>query len=496
MAGLGGVGENGGEIDAEVANPQNPLLQQQENEEGNRQRLTLAQKWRLCLEYAVMKGRGVQHMTAAKMQDLCEIVGRAPTTIKRIWKEYNDQSYFPFNEDIDLEPKFKGRCGVARRLDAAEIEVVIKGVIDEAGGYITYRMIEKRMHDIGFQVCASTIRNYCLRLNMQEVSNFIRPLLTEENRMKRLFWVLSFIYSNDNDGTLWFDEMYDYVYIDEKWFRLEQVKRKLKRFADSPPEPHRHMQSKSHPTQVMHSVGVGRPRFSQVSNSYFTGLLTIMAHIQYEEALRNSCNRPAGTMVPTPYTINAENFNEAMTMDDGLIEAIEEGIRPHVGDDFVVNIQLDNAPGHTGHNNMERLAEHVQEQGYNIQFVLQPSNSPDLNLCDLTFFRSLDAQVNYLKDGCHGIVELMEAVEAGFEAYDHTKLEHGFGHLFATFRKVLEHRGGNDFRSPHDHVRENIAGGLPLNFVGMNIPQVNELVDIVNNYFVDDQDNYPPLGHL
>jgi hypothetical protein len=118
---------------------------------------------------------------------------------------------------------------------------------------------------------------------------------------------------------------------------------------------------------------------------------------------------------------------------------------------------MDNAPGHTGHDNMQRLANFLEEEGYNLQFVLQPSNSPDLNLCDLTFFRSLDAQVNYLKDNCHGIVELMEAVEAGFEAYDPTKMEHGFGHLFATFRKIFEHRGGNDFRSPHDHVRENIA---------------------------------------
>jgi len=286
--------------------------------------------------------------------------------------------------------------------------------------------------------------------------------------------------------------LYDYVFIDEKWFSFEQIKRKLERFADSPPEPHRHMQSKSHPTQVMHSVAVTRPRQLHVSNE---GLVTIMPHIQCEEAQRNSRNRPAGTMVPTPYTINAENFNEAMTMEDGIIEAIEDAIRPHVGDDLQVIIQMDNAPGHTGHNNMERLADHLQERGYNMQFILQPSNSPDLNLCDLIFFRSLDAQVNYLKDNCHGIAELMEAVEAGFAAYDHTKLENGFGHLFATFRKILDHQGGNDFLSPHDHVRENIAAGRPLNYVGMNIPQVNALVDVVNNYFEGD-DVYPPLGHL
>jgi len=115
-----------------------------------------------------------------------------------------------------------------------------------------------------------------------------------------------------------------------------------------------------------------------------------------------------------------------------------------------------------------------------MQFNLQTSNSPDLDLCDLIFFRSLDAQVSYLKDNCcHGIAELMEAVEAGFGAYDLTKLENEFGHLFATFKRILDHQGGNDFKSPHDHVRENIAAGRPLSYVGMNIPQVNALKDVV-----------------
>jgi hypothetical protein len=31
--------------------------------------------------------------------------------------------------------------------------------------------------------------------------------------------------------------------------------------------------------------------------------------------------------MPTPYTINAENFNEALTMEEGLLEVIEAGIR-------------------------------------------------------------------------------------------------------------------------------------------------------------------------
>jgi len=100
----------------------------------------------------------------------------SPTTIKRVWKQYLDRSYKKFDEDIDPGPKFKGKCGLTGRVDAEEVEFAIK---NDAGGYITYGMIEKRLKDIGFIICPSTIRNYCLRLNMQEVPNFIR-------RMKRL----------------------------------------------------------------------------------------------------------------------------------------------------------------------------------------------------------------------------------------------------------------------------------------------------------------------
>jgi hypothetical protein len=118
--------------------------------------------------------------------------------------------------------------------------------------------------------------------------------------------------------------------LDEKFFILEKLKRLLKRFDDSPPEVFHHIQLKSHPSQVLCTEVIARPRMSETSGEFFDGLLTLMPHINWEPAKRNSINRPRGTPVPKSYTINAENFYECMTMEGGIIEAIEDVFRPHL----------------------------------------------------------------------------------------------------------------------------------------------------------------------
>jgi hypothetical protein len=120
-----------------------------------------------------------------------------------------------------------------------------------------------------------------------------------------------------------------------------------------------------------------------------------------------------------------------------------------------------------------------------MHILTQPSNSPDLNLCDLTFFRSLDCCVSRMKHNAHSMVELMHLVvdDNFMMAYEDGKFERGFGHLYAVLRSILATRGSNDFRNPHDNVRMRHAAGECLNYVGMNNEQINVLINVVNNYF-------------
>jgi hypothetical protein len=319
-------------------------------------------------------------------------------------------------------------------------------------------------------------------MNVKEITNYIKPQLPEEFKFKRLQWVLSFI-ENTTDGIM-FNDLQQYVYLDEKWFILQKMKRLLKRFDDSPPENFHHIQSKSNPTQIMCTAAVARPRFSEKSEDYFNGLLCLLSHINWVAAQRNSVNRPRGTLIAQPYTINSENINDGMTMEGGLIESIEDMFRPHINGPII--IQIDNAPGHVGHNNINRLGGYIAQNAIEVEIRLQPPNSPDLNLCDLTFFRSLDRAVYWMKDQAQNIVQLMQVVIGCFEEYDPGTLEHGFGHLFAVFVRYCE------FRDPHDHVRERIRNGDPLNYVGKTMEEVKLLINEVNNYFP----NEIPLQHL
>jgi hypothetical protein len=98
------------------------------------------------------------------------------------------------------------------------------------------------------------------------------------------------------------------------------------------------------------------------------------------------------------------------------------------------------ASGHVGHNNINRLGGYIAQNAIEVEIRLQPPNSPDLNLFDLTFFRSLDRAVYWMKDQAQNMVQLMQVVIGCFEEYDPGTLEHDFGHLFAVFRSILQNQ--------------------------------------------------------
>jgi hypothetical protein len=58
-----------------------------------------------------------------------------------------------------------------------------------------------------------------------------------------------------------------------------------------------------------------------------------------------------------------------------------------------VIIQQDGASPHVGRGNIEYFNQEGRKDGWKIQVVTQPPQSPDLNVNDLGFFRSLKCRV-------------------------------------------------------------------------------------------------------
>lgn len=107
-----------------------------------------------------------------------------------------------------------------------------------------------------------------------------------------------------NHGYLKYRYQHDRAYLDEKWFKLNRIKRKQKVFINSPEiEPER-MQNKANPTQVMFTAVISQPRDD------FDGKLTLVPHVEEVPAQRNSANRPAGTFdqLPALFHISSKRF--------------------------------------------------------------------------------------------------------------------------------------------------------------------------------------------
>jgi hypothetical protein len=169
-------------------------------------------------------------------------------------------------------------------------------------------------------------------------------------------------------------------------------------------------------------------------------------------------------------------------MEDGLLQAINDVMEPLVGG--AVEVQMDNAPGHVGLTVVEDLETFCEDNGLNITFALQPPQSPDLNILDLSFFSSLQARSNRLKIAAGNKVEnLMECVDDAFWDYDSDTVEVHYGILFEIYNLILETEGNNNFQMPHNDIRRRQQAGTPLNLVRPNLREVRRLQRIVRDYF-------------
>ena len=75
--------------------------------------------------------------------------------------------------------------------------------------------------------------------------------------------------------------------------------------------------------------------------------------------------------------------------------------------------------------------------------MTQPAQSPDSNVNDLGFFRSLKCRVEQLKAEDATLENLYDAVQLAWDNYDAATLERIWGHQFACYRSLLKDKGGN-----------------------------------------------------
>mmetsp|Transcript_16709 Transcript_16709/g.15069 ORF Transcript_16709/g.15069 Transcript_16709/m.15069 type:complete len:151 (+) Transcript_16709:82-534(+) len=138
---------------------------------------------------------------------------------------------------------------------------------------------------------------------------------------------------------------------------------------------------------------------------------------------------------------------------------------------------MDNAPPHIGQGNVATLNNYCELHEKQVEYILQPPNSPDLNILDLCLFNTLQKRSNKIKKEARTADKLIEAVQIVFDTMDRDTVCVTYGHLFACYNEVLICHGGNQYKSPHASVRELYYSNeqAQLNVVGKSMEEIIEL---------------------
>ena len=139
-----------------------------------------------------------------------------------------------------------------------------------------------------------------------------------------------------------FQDMYDVIHVDEKWFYMTKATKRYY-LADGEPEPLRSCKSKRVIEKVMFLAAVARPRYDHHRKTIFNGNIGMWPFIVKEPARRASKNRPAGTMVTKPVMVGKDQYRNM------LLENVLPAIRlkwPRATAARPIFIQQDNAKPH------------------------------------------------------------------------------------------------------------------------------------------------------
>jgi hypothetical protein len=229
--------------------------------------------------------------------------------------------------------------------------------------------------------------------------------------------------------------------------------------------------------------------FSEPSDTN-DGKRGIIFHAHEEPAQRSSRNRPAGTIILIPDTVDCNEFYQGQVKIGGIIDQIIETGSP----DEEVLVQMDNASPHTGHHMIQNLEENCVLLNKKIKYITQPPNSPDLNVNDLCFFNSLSKRADRIKREGHGNISgLKDSVKQAYDEFPRDTIVIGYGHLWSCFNEILVIEGGNKYKSPHDQVRERVAAGIELRTCSINCHEYDRLKKIVDTFFERDHFDISPI---
>ena len=297
-------------------------------------------------------------------------------------------------------------------------------------------------------------------------SNAIKPFLTEQNKLERLSFAADHVTEVDNKKV--FNPMYDEIHVDAKWFFISQESQRIyltQREVEERDIIHRTCKHKSHIIKVMFLCAVARPQYDQNGVCVFDGMIGCWPFTHRVQAQRSSKNRTKGTWETKTKAVGRKEYME-MLVNEVIPAAIAKWPRQRGVWTQRILIQQDNPNTHALHNEELWLQKKDAHPRFKFEVKKQPANSPDTNILDLGFFRSLQT-LQWSLSPARNIDELVTQVRTAWAAYD----PHTLNKIFLSFQMVMnvlleDGDGNNDYLLPHvGKDRLSREGELPASLI-------------------------------
>ena len=336
----------------------------------------------------------------------------------------------------------RDNCGPTTRYSPSK-KTRIDALMEETECEPTQREVQAAL-GLGSHHTAAT---YIKEAGWKKAVKRLKTLLTKEHMRARMAYVEKH-FEDEFRTTFMGDEKLFILGLGKKtrYVRREEDEKPCLKFIDNT----------LHPEQLMVIAVVGRPD----PEKGFNGKVWIdwcCAH--WQQAQRNSVNRPAGTWEIK--TDMKEDGSFKGVSGSSYKELLHEYGFPHMqaaAEQLEVDeviYQDDNAPAHKNAWSTDkkglRMGEEAAEWG--IKRGDQPARSPDLNVLDLYVWRVLEAGVHRRRPKT--LAQLWYAVKAAWdEDLTADKLECAYRLLTPVMGLINDKEGGNNFKLPHTGIRK------------------------------------------
>ena len=369
-----------------------------------------------------------------------------PRTIKRTWERAIQNHNNPHAGLLSASPH-KNQEARNKKWNADEIREAVKAV-----PHHQRRSLRLLAGALGIPLSTlHRMKNNDDDTVIRPHTSVLKPLLTNEHQFQRVCYASMHLNGNDH----LYDDFYQHVHVDEKWFYISEQKMRIY-LAPNEPVPLRVSQKKSDVMKVMFLAAIARPRYNDDDVCTFDGKIGMWPFIERRAAQRDSRNRPRGTIETKPIGVTRTVYRRMLI--DRVIPAIKQKW-PDLNRNIV--LQQDGASAHIKADDME-FGLAARQGLWNINILTQAPKSPDTNICDLSFFRALQSE--QWRSGEEETIDgLIAQVLAAFVRFDARKNDYGFITLQCCLDDILIRNGGNDYTIRHmGNERMRQEGILPV----------------------------------